>query len=104
MSSESSTKVVALTTDVMDRSKISRGIPGVSFSLTGDADVVVVDLAKGVDQVRAVRSTHPAARIVAYGPHVDDQSMDAARAAGADVVLPRSRFFRDPSASVLAAL
>ena len=102
MSPEASAKVVALTGDLMDRSKISRGIPGVSFTLTDDVDVVVVDLAKGVDQVRAVRAGHPDARIVAYGPHVDDQSMDAARAAGADVVLPRSRFFRDPYASVLA--
>jgi DNA-binding NarL/FixJ family response regulator len=103
LSPDTSAKVVALTADLMDRSKISRGIPGVSFTLTGDVDVVVVDLAKGVDQVSSVRATHPAARIVAYGPHVDDQSMNAARAAGADLVLPRSRFFRDPFASVVAA-
>ena len=96
-----SAKVVALTSDLMDRSKISGAIPGVSFALAHDADVVIVDLAKGVDQVTAVRATHPAARIIVYGPHVDDQSMDTARAAGADVVLSRSRFFRDPSASVL---
>ena len=42
----------------------------------------------------------PGARIVCFGPHVDDDAADAARAAGADVVLPRSRFFRDPAAAI----
>ena len=92
--------VVALTTDVMDRSRLSAAIPGVVFALKGDAEVVIVDLARGVDQVGAVRASYPNARIVCYGPHVDDTSLDAARAAGADVVLPRSRFFRDPAAAI----
>jgi DNA-binding NarL/FixJ family response regulator len=92
--------VCALTTDLMDRSKLSAAIPGVAFSLVGDADVVIVDLARGVEQIAMVRADAPDARIVAYGPHVDDTSMGAARAAGADVVLPRSRFFRDPAAAL----
>jgi hypothetical protein len=90
-------KVVALTTDLMDRSKISAAIPGVGFDLSDDADVVIVDLARrGVAEVRAAV---PGARIVAYGPHVDEESAEAARAEGADTVLPRSRFFRDPAAA-----
>ena len=44
----------------------------------------------------------PGVRIVCYGPHVDDEAADAARAAGADVVMPRSRFFRDPAAAIAA--
>jgi len=84
--------VVALTTDLMDRSKLSAAIPGVTFSLTEAADVVIVDLARGVEQVAQVRASHPSARIVAYGPHVE--SFDDV---AADVVLPRSKFFRDPS-------
>jgi hypothetical protein len=89
--------IVALTTDLMDRSKIAGAIPGVAFSLTDDADVVIVDLARG--DVAEVRAALPSARIVAYGPHVDEAAAVAARSAGADTVLPRSRFFRDPAAA-----
>ena len=35
-----------------------------------------------------------------FGPHVDEASAAAARDAGADVVLPRSKFFRDPAAAI----
>ena len=84
----------------MDRSRLSSAIPGVVFSMSSDADVVIVDLARGVEQIAKARSDAPNARIVCSGPHVDDTSMDAARAAGADVVLPRSRFFRDPAAAI----
>jgi hypothetical protein len=48
--------------------------------------------------VAAVRAVTPG-RIVAFGPHVDDDARDAARAAGADAVLARSVFFRDPAAA-----
>ncbi len=102
------TLLVALTTDLMDRSRLSAALPDVQFSLdpdaAADADVVIVDLTRGIEQVTSIRASHPNARIVCYGPHVDDASLDAARAAGADVVLPRSRFFRDPGRSGRAAL
>jgi DNA-binding NarL/FixJ family response regulator len=91
--------VSALVTDLMDRSRLSSAIEGVQFTLADDADIVIVDLAKGVGQVAAVRASHPNARIVAYGPHVDDASMEAAKQAGAETVLPRSKFFRDPRAA-----
>jgi hypothetical protein len=60
--------------------------------------VVVVDLARFADAVVAVRAAAPAARIVAYGSHVDDAALERARTEGADAVLPRSLFFRDPAA------
>jgi DNA-binding NarL/FixJ family response regulator len=94
------TLLVALTTDLMDRSRLSAALPDVQFTLDADAGVVIVDLARGVEQVTSIRASHPNGRIVCYGPHVDDASLDAARAAGADVVLPRSRFFRDPKAAI----
>jgi len=87
--------VVALTTDLMDRSKLTSAIPGLSFTLTADADVVIVDLARDPD-LGTIRAAAPKARIVAYGPHVDDFT-----SADADVVLPRSRFFRDPLAATM---
>jgi hypothetical protein len=37
---------------------------------------------------------------VAFGPHVDDAALDRARSQGADLVIARSRFFRDPLAAV----
>ena len=91
--------IVALATELMDRSRLSAAIPGVQFALDPEADVVIIDLARGAGQVAEVRATCPGARIVCYGPHVDEDAAAAARAAGADVVLPRSRFFRDPQAA-----
>jgi DNA-binding NarL/FixJ family response regulator len=93
--------VAATTTDLMDRSRIGSAIPDVRFALDGAADVVIVDLGRGAAQVAEIRSAMPTARIVCYGPHVDDDAADAARAAGADVVMPRSRFFRDPAAAIV---
>jgi DNA-binding NarL/FixJ family response regulator len=92
--------VAATTTDLMDRSRIGAAIPGVVFGLDNGADVVIVDLARGAEQVKEVRAAAPKARVVCYGPHVDDEAAAAARAAGADVVLARSRFFRDPAGAV----
>jgi hypothetical protein len=61
--------------------------------------VVVVDLDRTPD-LGPVRQTAPGARIVAYGPHVDDAGLELGRATGGDLVLPRSRFFHDPAAAV----
>lgn len=91
--------VSALVTDLMDRSKLSAAIPGVQFQLADDAEVVIVDLARA-PAIAAIRASHPNTRIVAYGSHVDQDAMEAARAAGADDVLPRSKFFRDPAATL----
>lgn len=92
--------VAATTTDLMDRSRITSAIPEVRFSLDAPADVVIVDLARGAARVAEIRMAMPDARIVGYGPHVDDHTASAARNAGADAVLPRSRFFRDPAAAI----
>ena len=93
-------RVCALVTDLMDRSKISAAIPDVAFMLDGTADVVIVDIARSAQLVPEIRAEMPAARIVCFGPHVDDEAAAAAQAAGADVVMPRSRFFRDPAAAI----
>ena len=100
-------RVCALVVDLMDRSRITASLPDAAFvrdaAACVGADVVIVDLAHSGQHVRAVRSAAPAARIVCFGPHVDDEGATAALADGADVVLPRSRFFRDPSAALLDA-
>jgi hypothetical protein len=88
----------------MDRSRISATLPTTEFvrDVAGcaGADVVVVDLARFGADVPLLRATLPSARLVCFGPHVDDAAAHAARVAGADVVLARSRFFRDPLAAV----
>jgi len=91
--------VSALVTDLMDRSKLSSAIPDVQFQLVDDADVVIVDLARG-PAIAEIRASHPQTKIVAYGSHVDQDAMAAARAAGADDVMARSQFFRDPTAAL----
>jgi hypothetical protein len=97
-------KIVAIMTDLMDRSRVSGAVPEVTFSrdptACAGADIVVVDLARHADAVGAARAAAPDARIVAFGPHVDDELLAQAGRDGADVVLPRSRFFQDPAAAL----
>ncbi len=99
--------VVALVTDLIDRSRIRGVIAGVCFAGTPTAaatiggDVIVVDLARFVAAIPALRAALPDARIVGFGPHVDDVGAAAARDGGADVVVARSRFFRQIRRCVL---
>ena len=97
-------RVVALISDLMDRSRLALEVSGIEFvtqsSAIGAADVIVVDLARYAAEVRSIRDSAPEARIVGFGPHVDDAVMARARSDGADLVIARSRFFRDPMAAV----
>ncbi len=97
-------KVVALMTDLMDRSRVSAVVPGVEFTADAaacaGADVVVVDLARHPAGVAAARAAAPGAWVVAFGPHVDGALLARATADGADAVLPRSRFFQDPATAL----
>jgi len=47
------------------------------------------------DMVRTLKTAAPAVFLVAYGSHVDTATLRAAREAGCDVVLPRSRFVEE---------
>jgi hypothetical protein len=99
-------RAVALVSDLMDRSRITAAIADVVFAREvaecADADVVIVDLAPFGPAVGELRRSLPSVRIVAFGPHVDEDAARIAREAGADLVWPRSRFFRDPAAAVAA--
>jgi hypothetical protein len=90
----------------MDRSRITSAVAGVEFVGSPEdcagADVVVIDLARRAADVAAVRAHVPAARIVSFGPHVDDARLENAKRDGADTAIARSRFFRD-IASALGA-
>jgi hypothetical protein len=97
-------RVVALVGDLLDRSKIAAAVPGAAFVGAPDdataADTVVIDVKAHPGAVAAVRKIAPAARIIAYGRHDNPEALDAARVDGADVALPRSRFFHDPAAVI----
>ncbi|MBV8949718.1 MAG: Na+/H+ antiporter NhaA, partial [Actinobacteria bacterium] len=97
-------RTVALVDDLMDRSRLRAALPEVAFVRTPTecegADVVLIDLARHVDDVAAVRAIAPDARIVGFGPHVDEAAASRARSSGADDVLARSRFFHDPAAAL----
>ena len=101
-------RVVALVTDLMDQSRIRAALDDVVFVRSVDdvlarsdldtVDSLIVDLRRCADvatDIGALRASAPEAYIVGFGPHVDDATLAAGRSGGADVVLPRSRFFRD---------
>lgn len=95
------TDVAAYVPDLMDRSRISAVAPDCRFVTTPEAlvglavDVVVVDLR----QPRAVgvlaELAGSDARVVAFASHVDTATIEAAKQAGCEQVLPRSVFFRN---------
>ena len=101
-------RVVAFVADLMDRSRITGSLPDVAFASdpasARDADVVVVDLARFASLVVALRAESPTARIVAFGPHVDTSALEQALVDGADAALPRSQFFREPTAAISDAI
>jgi len=64
------------------------------------AELLIVDLASCIDDlpelVGELRTRlGPALRIVAFGPHVHEDRLAAARAAGCDSVVSRGKFFSD---------
>ncbi len=91
------TRVAAYVPDLMDRSKLAGLGADVTFVAAPsqladvDADVVVVDLSR--PGVLEVLGGLDAPRTIGFGSHVDRELLDAARAAGCQEVLPRSRFF-----------
>lgn len=88
------TRVVAVTTDLMDRSKLAGAIDGVEVLRPGadldGAEVVIIDLTDGAPLEQALAS---GARVIAYGRHTEVATLEAAASAGAEV-MARSVFFR----------
>jgi DNA-binding NarL/FixJ family response regulator len=66
--------------------------------LTADCRLVLVDLAlENLNlpaAVKAIKAGAPAARVIAYGAHVDEAALADAKDAGCDVVLTRGQFHR----------
>lgn len=105
-------KGLILTTDLMFSSRVlaAAGTLGKSLEIvmspaglaeaSGQADVslVLIDLTTpGLDLASVVPpllAQAPHAHVVAFGPHVDDQLLAAAIAAGCHSVLTRGQFFQ----------
>lgn len=92
-------RVVALTNDLMDRSKLLAGFTDVEAvrlvapRTLASADLLLVDLSldSALDAIDAARTA--GVRTIAYGSHVDTARLVDAAHAGADA-MPRSLFFR----------
>lgn len=94
--------VIALVTDLFFQSRIStaarhsnRAVRFLTAELeTQGYALALVDLDADLDVLAAIRSLkdRSAAPVVAFGPHVDSAGRKAAREAGADRVLAKSRF------------
>jgi hypothetical protein len=90
--------VFAIVGDLMDRARIDEAIldvhhttPGRIGALAADGDLVIVDLVRLGAAVSLAVAT--GARVVGFAPHVDDDVLRTAEAAGCEA-LPRSVFFR----------
>jgi hypothetical protein len=98
-----SRRVVALVTDLMDRSRLQAAADvevrfvdadGLAAALADlVVDLVVVDLARP-GHLDALARRPSGVDVVGFGPHVDADLLASAEAAGCDRVLPRSKFFR----------
>jgi len=81
----------------MDLSLVQAAVPDAIASHTLEdeelaaADLILLDLATGLNPEEVVSIGPP---VVAYGPHVDAQALEAAVEAGCREALPRSKVFR----------
>jgi CheY-like chemotaxis protein len=97
--------VVAVVTDIFFQSRINvaakpadrqiRFVASVDdLSGVREYDLALVDLDARLDVLAAIRALKErgSGPVVAFGPHLDTEGRKAARAAGADRVLARSKF------------
>ncbi len=89
--------LVLVTKNLMDASRVQATVPDTTVvraltapALSG-ADLILLDLASGFDPSDVAAIGPP---VVAYGPHVDVEALDAALVAGCREALPRSKVFQ----------
>jgi len=100
--------VVFLTSDLHWSSRVLGAAAGVGVSckvvvapsgfaeVLSDCRLVLIDLGLAglaLDEtVTDIKRIAPAAKVVAFGPHVDESLLNSARQAGCDLVLAKSQF------------
>ncbi len=106
------TDVIAVTADLFFRAKIEEtaralGAPRPRFASSAEqagalagqgAPLVLLELGPrtgGVEAVASILAAAPGARLVAFGSHVDTETLARARALGAAEVLARSAFVKE---------
>jgi CheY-like chemotaxis protein len=79
---------------------VATAVAAIEIHRTESLDLVLVDLSAPsfqiselVDGLKSAGARAP--RIVAFGPHVHEERLAAARAAGCDLVVSRGKFFSD---------
>ncbi len=97
-------RVLVVSNDLMDRSRFEDAInaAGLQLELWGSPSegprvrpvVAFVDLGHGEADAAITSLVDEGVRVIAYGPHVDEDAMTRAGLLGAHSVLPRSRLFR----------
>ncbi len=90
-------KILLVTDNLMTRSWLEPPCRAAGAEVVRDAgaapDLVAVDLtaARALERLTELRAALPSARILAFGPHVDGPVFEAARRAGADETVARSK-------------
>ena len=94
--------VVLVSGDLMDRSRFEDAVNAVGLQLVAfepDADqrpvAGFVDLMNEESDEAIRQLAGQGVRVIAYGPHVDEDAMARAATLGAHTVLPRSRMFKE---------
>jgi CheY-like chemotaxis protein len=112
--------LLVLTTDLMTQSKLTGAAAQLQtscqFAMSAarlndlvqkfPAAVVMIDLSAAGGSIESIvrdlrALPQPPRAIVAFGPHVHEQQLDAARNAGCDAVLTRSQVFSPSVATLL---
>lgn len=89
-------QVAVVTRNLMDGSKVEAAVPGAKTARSlaspalAEADLILLDLESGIEPADVVAIGKP---VIAYGPHVDVDSLESAVAAGCQQALPRSQIF-----------
>jgi hypothetical protein len=79
--------------------QVTSNISAAAECMSGEgAEIVIVDLGSSIEDIKAQvttlkSATSPSPRVVAFGPHVHENRLAAAREAGCDVVMSRGQFF-----------
>jgi DNA-binding NarL/FixJ family response regulator len=90
-------RVQGAATAAGSRARVVNSIGALDEALGEEQLVLVIDLsAPNVDIAALVenfKAASPSGRVVAFGPHVHEQRLAAAREAGCDEVMSRGQFF-----------